>query len=389
MSIGARVLIVDDEAAQTRALCETLQAAGYATTGFTNGEDALKALHESQFELLLTDLMMPGTDGITLLQSALAVDPDIAGIIMTGEGTIATAVDAMKAGAIDYILKPFKLSVVLPVLSRALAMRRLRIENALLQRRLCERAAELELANKDLEAFAYSVSHDLRSPLRAIDGYSHLIEERLGDKLDEVSQRLFDVMRDGSRRMNVLIDDMLAFSRFGRQAMALEQVDMASLVNEIWAELHAGSSCGAVKFAVDILPSAWGDRALLKQVWINLMSNAVKYSGKTDQPEIRVSGDEHDAEVVYCVRDNGVGFDMQYYAKLFEVFQRLHSETHFPGTGVGLAIVQRIVTRHGGRVWAEGKVNAGATFFFSLPRSRTNVRSQHHAVAGGDEKVGE
>lgn len=367
MSIGARVLIVDDEAAQTRALCETLQAAGYATTGFTNGEDALKALRESQFDLLLTDLMMPGTDGITLLQSALAIDSDIAGIIMTGEGTIATAVDAMKAGAIDYILKPFKLSVVLPVLSRALAMRRLRIENALLQQRLRERAAELEVANKDLEAFAYSVSHDLRSPLRAIDGYSCLIEERLGDKLDEISQHLFEVMREGSRRMNVLIDDMLAFAKLGRQAVTLEQVDMAPLVNEVWAELHAGSSCGAVQFAVDILPDAWGDRALLKQVWINLISNAVKYSSKTEQPEIRVSGEERDAEVVYCVRDNGVGFDMQYYAKLFEVFQRLHSESNFPGTGVGLAIVQKIVTRHGGRVWAEGKVNAGATFFFSLP----------------------
>jgi light-regulated signal transduction histidine kinase (bacteriophytochrome) len=281
----------------------------------------------------------------------------------------------MKVGAFDYILKPFKLSVILPVLSRALAMRRLRMENAQLEQRLRERAAELEAANKELETFSYSVSHDLRSPLRAIDGYTAMIEKQLGDKLDDLGKRLFNVVRDSSRKMGILIDDMLEFSRLGRQPISARTVDMTAVVSEAWSEIRTGSPEGAPDFRLQTLPGAWGDPALLKQVWTNLLSNALKYSGKTARPMIEVSGEEQPAEIAYCVRDNGVGFDMQYYDKLFEVFQRLHSERDFSGTGVGLAIVQRVVTRHGGRVWAEGKANAGAAFFFTLPIPKTEVLS--------------
>lgn len=362
---AARILVVDDEVTQMRALCDTLRDEGYETEGCSVGTDALAVLREKKFDLLLTDLMMPGTDGIALLRAARAVQSDLAGVVMTGKGSIATAVQAMKEGALDYVLKPFKLSAILPVLGRALEMRRLRMENALLEQRLRVRATELEVANKDLEAFAYSVSHDLRAPLRAIDAYAQMLEEQLGDRLDALCRRQFEVMRDNTRRMRVLIDDILNFSRLGRQAITLATVDMGAVVDEAWGELHG--SAPTADFSMGRLPSACGDRALLKQVWLNLLSNAVKYSGRQAHPEIRVSGEVRDAEAVYCVRDNGVGFDMQYHDKLFEAFQRLHSAAEFPGSGIGLALVQRIVARHGGRLWAEGRENEGAAFFFSLP----------------------
>jgi light-regulated signal transduction histidine kinase (bacteriophytochrome) len=248
-------------------------------------------------------------------------------------------------------------------------------EISVLNTDLSLRAAQLEAANKELEAFSYSVSHDLRSPLRAIDSYTTMLEEDLADKLDEASKRLLNLVHDSSRRMGILIDELLEFSRVGRQSMSVNKIDMTAAVSEAWSEIRIGSPQGAPDFKVQTLPTAWGDRTFLKQVWTNLLSNALKFSGKMAGPRIEVSGEEHGAEMVYCVRDNGVGFDMQYYNKLFEVFQRLHSERDFSGTGVGLAIVQRVVTRHGGRVWAEGKVNAGAAFFFSLPTPKTEVLS--------------
>jgi signal transduction histidine kinase len=371
--MSPRILVVDDEPAQMTALCETLRDHGYEISGFSSGKPALAALQAAKFDLLLADLMMPEMDGIALLQAALAEDPDIVGIIMTGAGTIGSAVEAMKSGALDYILKPFKLSVILPVISRALAMRRLRLENTELAQRLHERADELEAANKELEAFSYSVSHDLRAPLRAIDGYCRMIEEDLGDKLDEVGKRLFKVVRGSSHKMGLLIDDLLAFSRLGRQPMSVRHIDMHSLVNETWSEMRESSREGAPEFRLQSLPAAWGDRALLKQVWTNLLSNAMKYSGKREQPVIEVGVEDHDAGVIYHVKDNGAGFDMRYAERLFGVFQRLHSEKEFSGTGIGLAIVQRVVTRHGGRIWAEGKVDGGAKFYFTLqPGPRNN-----------------
>ena len=243
-----------------------------------------------------------------------------------------------------------------------------------LNRELEQHAVQLEVANKELESFTYSVSHDLRSPLRAIDGYSQILGEDYAEKLDEEGRRVLGVIRESSQKMGTLIDDLLAFSQLGRKVITAVEVDMNALVREALLELRAG---GAAKpppqIAVAKLPVAWGDRALLKQVWVNLLSNAIKFADKKDKPHIEVSGHNDGAENVYAVKDNGVGFDMQYYNKLFGVFQRLHSSEQFPGTGVGLAIVQRVVTRHGGRVWAEGKLNDGATFFFALPQGEQNV----------------
>jgi signal transduction histidine kinase len=238
---------------------------------------------------------------------------------------------------------------------------------ARLERLVAERTAQLEETNKELESFSYSVSHDLRSPLRAIDGFARILTEDYGGKLDEEGRRLLGVVRDNSQKMGRLIDDLLAFSRLGRKPLAATSIDMKRLVGEVLAELEMPART-TPQLVVGELPAVRGDPMLVKQVWANLLANAVKFSGKRERPAIEVSGRVDGAQNIYSVKDNGAGFDMQYYDKLFGVFQRLHGATEFPGTGVGLAIVQRVVTRHGGRVWAEGKVNEGATFCFSMPR---------------------
>jgi signal transduction histidine kinase len=237
-------------------------------------------------------------------------------------------------------------------------------QSAELEERVQQRTAELEAVNKELESFSYTVSHDLRAPLRAIDGFARIFEEDYGRYVDQEGRRLIGVIRDSSRRMGTLIDNLLAFSKLGRQSLHPMSVDMTLLAAEAWVELAVDS---AVECVLPPLPAARCDRVLLKQVWTNLLSNAVKYSGKREQPRIEVSGYQEGAQVVYCVADNGAGFEMKYYGKLFGVFQRLHAETEYSGNGVGLAIVQRIVSRHGGRAWAESELGSGARFFFSLP----------------------
>lgn len=244
-------------------------------------------------------------------------------------------------------------------------------EIARLNETLQQRARELEITNRELEAFTYSVSHDLRAPLRAINGFALMLSEDYGDHLDGEGKRLLGVVRTNAQHMGSLIDDLLAFSRIGRAVVHRVDVDMNALVASVLSELgeHTGSAMPPCE--VGALPSVVGDPTLLKQVWTNLISNAIKYSGKHVAPRVEVVGERVDRECIYRVADNGAGFDMRYADKLFGVFQRLHRAEEFPGTGVGLAIVQRIVVRHGGRVWAEGKVNEGATFHFALPIEET------------------
>jgi signal transduction histidine kinase len=237
-----------------------------------------------------------------------------------------------------------------------------------LERQLQQKAAQLEASNKELEGFSYSISHDLRAPLRAIDGFALMMLEDYTDRLDDEGRRFLTVIRENSRRMGALIDDLLSFSRLGRQAVAKSKVDMETLVREVLHEALRGYQKNPPTVEINPLPAAHADRALVRQVWVNLLSNALKYCGKSDRPTITVSGSRTATEIIYEIKDNGVGFNMAYADKLFGVFQRLHRADEFEGTGVGLAIVDRIISRHGGRVWAEGKLNRGATFSFSLPR---------------------
>ena len=244
--------------------------------------------------------------------------------------------------------------------------------NAELEQRVWQRTAQLEAANKELETFSYSVSHDLRTPLRAIDGYSRILLDEYTDKLDNEGKRLLNVVRDNTRKMGQLIDDILQFSRSSRLEMTFSDIDMEKLVHEVVEELQPAVTNCKLQVEVEAIPPTTGDLAMMHQVFVNLLSNAIKFSRFREPAIIKVGGSINNDEVVYFVRDNGAGFDMRYTDKLFGVFQRLHSVEEFEGTGIGLAIVQRIITRHNGRVWAEGKVNEGATIYFALPIKRIN-----------------
>lgn len=373
----ARVLIVDDEAAQVTALCRTLRSEGYSTTGFTLASEALAALRHGTFDILITDLTMPEMDGIALLRAAGEVDPDLVGIVMTGHGTIGTAVEAMKSGALDYILKPFNLNGILPVLARALAIRRLRQQNTTLLQQLAERTSALETANHDLqaanrelEAFTYSVSHDLRAPLRAIEGFYHLLTEQFGDALPAEARQLLDRISAKSHDMRQLIADLLRFSHLSRQPLAKQVVAVKNLAEEVFGELRSHEPDRDIAISVSDLPEAFADPALLKQVFVNLEANALKFTRHKDRAVIQIAGRRDREECVYSIHDNGAGFDMSHADKLFGIFQRLHRGDEFEGTGVGLSIVRRIIERHGGRIWAEAQVGKGAAFTFTLPAGR-------------------
>ncbi len=231
-----------------------------------------------------------------------------------------------------------------------------------------ERTKQLEDTNKELESFSYSVSHDLRAPLRAIDGYSRMILRQQGDKFDENTKHQFDVIRQNVKMMGQLIDDLLTLSHLGRQELSMSRLNMEDLHRDVWEELKAANPDKPIDMKISNVPPGMGDRSLIKQVLINLLSNAIKFTRIREVPFVEFGGYVTETENVYYIRDNGVGFDMQYHGKLFGVFQRLHNAAEYEGTGVGLSIVQRIINRHGGRVWAESEPDKGATFYFSLRR---------------------
>lgn len=365
---ATRILIVDDEVPQMRALCDTLGGKGYATTGVATPTEALAALRTQAFDLLLTDLMMPEMDGTALLRAALQLDPNLVGVVMTGQGTIDSAVEAMKSGALDYILKPFKLSAILPVLARAETVRRLRREKAVLAQRVRDRSAELEAANHDLEAFAQSVSHDLHAPVRAIKGFSQMLIEESEAALSDQGRHYLNRISEGAGQMERLIASLLNLARIGRQPLMREPVNTGRMVEEVVAELREQSPGRPLDARVGQMPACQADATLLRQVWFNLLSNAFKYTRKVPAAMVEAGCAQGPEENVYFVRDNGAGFDMRNSAELFNPFRRLHSSEDFEGSGVGLSTVQRIVVRHGGRIWAEAAVDQGATFFFTLPQ---------------------
>ncbi len=238
--------------------------------------------------------------------------------------------------------------------------------NAEVEQRVVERTAQLEAVNKELEAFSYSVSHDLRAPLRAMDGFSRALQEEYGAQVPEDGRRYLQIIRTSAQRMGSLIDDLLSFSQLGRATLSKRTIDTTKLVQAALDELSSLREGRQIDLRIGDLPPCEGDPALLEQVWINLLSNAFKYSQKREAVMIEVGCKQEGKENIYFVRDNGTGFDMRYAHKLFGVFQRLHRAEDYDGTGVGLAIVQRIIHRHGGKVWAEAVVDQGATFYFTL-----------------------
>jgi light-regulated signal transduction histidine kinase (bacteriophytochrome) len=249
----------------------------------------------------------------------------------------------------------------------------LRKSNDEMEQRVLDRTRELQAANKELEAFSYSVSHDLRAPLRHVNGFTELLQKHVGSTLDEKGQRYLKTISDSVKQMGLLINDLLAFSKMGRTELRFTTVNLEPLVKQVWEELQPEMDGRRIDWEIGALPEVCGDRAMLRQVLINLLGNAVKYSRPRNPARIEIGalppgeGGSSAREIVMFVRDNGVGFDMQYAHKLFGVFQRLHGATEFEGTGIGLALVQRIIHKHGGRIWAESVVEKGSTFYCSFP----------------------
>ena len=368
-----KVLIVDDEERQVGALRALLRHEGYDAIGVTSGEAALAQLRISKFPLLLTDLQMPGLDGIALLRAAREYDANLVGILMTGHATIDRAVEAMKAGALDFVVKPFDPQRLVSILSRAMHVHRLQSENAALQQQLAEHVAELEAknlaleaANKELDAFSYSVSHDLRAPLRTVHGISHVLIEDFSAQIPPEAQRLLHRVATTATRMSILVDDLLRFAHLDQHVLSLQPISITALVHETISELRREHCNRDVRVQVSELPDAHGDPVLLKQVFANLLGNAFKFTSQVELPKVEVGCEESERGCVYFVRDNGAGFDMQYAGHLFGAFQRLHTAAQFEGTGIGLSLVKRIVGRHGGDIWAASRVGEGATFRFTI-----------------------
>ncbi|HTU64335.1 MAG TPA: ATP-binding protein [Steroidobacteraceae bacterium] len=361
------LLIVDDEPASMRALCDTLEYEGYQTYGFTSPAEALAAMRERSFDLLLADLQMPGTNGIDLMKSAQLIDPTLVAVIMTGHGALDTAIAAMKAGALDYIQKPIKLATTLPVLERALAVRQLRIEKKRLEESVRERTEELKIANRELEAFSYSVSHDLRAPLRAVSFFTQSMLNEHAAQLNDEGKRLLQNVTAGAAHMDRLITDLLRLAQLNRQPLNKSPVRFGELAQRVIDGMTHERAGRDIEFVIADFPTWQVDAGLLQQVFVNLISNAIKFTRERAKARIEIGFRMDGTTLVVFVKDNGVGFNMKYMNKLFGVFQRLHTADQFEGTGVGLSIVRRIVERHGGKVWVDGEQDQGATFYFSLP----------------------
>ncbi len=374
----ARILVIDDNA-DLRDYMSTLLAPVYAVTTATNGDDGLAAVRREPPDLIVSDVMMPGLTGTELVRE-LRADPAIAMIpviLVSARAGEESAIEGLDSGADDYLIKPFSAQELL-------ARVRTHVQQARARRTWIE---ELESANRELDAFTYSVAHDLRAPLRAITGFTEILLEHSLGQLDEDGQRHLRTVSESGLRMGQLIDDLLELSRVTRGELARSSVDLSALVRSVAERLREANPARNVELVIADDIHADADPRLLRIVLENLLGNAWKFTGKKQSARIEFGVPESGEVPAYFVRDNGAGFDPTYAAKLFGVFQRLHTQSEFEGTGVGLATVMRIIKRHHGRVWAESHPDQGATFYFSLSRPSTGVAdggfAPNHVAPGG------
>jgi two-component system, NtrC family, sensor kinase len=393
-SLGlCKILAVDDNETYLHALADALRGEGYEVVLAHSGEEALELLAEEAVDCILLDLMMPGIGGQETCRriKAAPVVRDIPLIMLTARGDREAMLEGLGAGADDYIAKSAETDVLKARVRAQIRRKQFEDENRRVREELLRseldattaRAAhqlaetrrvlveELELKNQELEAFSYSVSHDLRAPLRSIDGFSEALLEDYGDLLDDRGRDYLRRVRAASQRMAELIDDLLLLSRVTRADLHREPLELAALARQVFAELVRSAPERNVELTIaDDMP-ANGDPRLLRVVLENLLGNAWKFTSERPLAHIVLGRSQLAGEPTYYVRDDGAGFDMTYAARLFRPFQRLHPESRFPGTGIGLATISRIVTRHGGRVWAEGTPGEGAVFWFTLPERPT------------------
>ena len=374
------ILLVDDQPEGLLALEAILGDLGQNLVKAHSGKEALREVLAREFAVILLDVQMPEMDGYETAALIRERPASRHTPIIFITGAYKSNLHQMKgydAGAVDYLLKPIdphilksKVAVFVElaqqsalVLKQAAARRQREtevreaqaLELALTHTALAEVARknrDIDALNQELEAFSYSVSHDLRAPLRGVDGFSRILLEDYGPKLDDEGRRVVQVIRDGTQKMGRLIDHLLTYAHLGRVALTANLIDMTALAREVFTELTPDGAKG--EWVLKAMPPALGDPSLVHQVWVNLLANAIKFAAKNEHPRIEAGGQAEGAEHCYYVKDNGAGFDMRYADKLFGVFQRLHTEAEFPGTGAGLSIVKRIVSRHGGRVWPGG-----------------------------------
>jgi signal transduction histidine kinase len=363
---GYCVLIIDDDPANLGALSGYLGQMGLEVLVARDGASGLEKARYARPNLILLDVRMPGVNGFEICERLKAEQStqDIPVIFMTALTKTEHKVKGFEAGGVDYITKPLQFEEVLARVATHLQLNDLRKN---LEQKVEQRTAELEASNKELERLCYSMSHNLRAPLRHIDGYVELLLSRCHEGLSDKDLYYLETVAGSARQMGELLDDLLQFLRTGRAETQQESIDMGRVLQEALAHVQETSAGRAIEWVIDELPRVRGDYSQIRQIWVNLLENAVKFTQPKESPRIKISSHDGSHEIIFAVSDNGVGFDMQYSDNLFGVFQRLHSQDAFDGTGIGLATVQLIVNRHGGKVWAEAKPNRGATFYFSLP----------------------
>ncbi|QHE78030.1 sensor histidine kinase [Hydrogenophaga sp. PBL-H3] len=363
-----RLLVVDDEAPQQRALCEILIDQGYDVVGCTDPLVALDKLDQSPFELLLTDLQMPGIDGIELTRRAQAVAPDMVVVLMTAHGSIGSVVDAMKNGAIDYVQKPFRISGIVPAVERALEVQRLRVNNRRLEAEVSQQVKELVAVNQELDAFAARLAHDLRGPLVNMRSILATTLQDSGTQLDREQAELLRLgVQSGDLALR-MVRDLLEFARLGNQSLTMAPLQLDDVLQAALATVKPQSEGREIDWSIGPLPTLQGHAGLLQQAFANLLGNAIKYTSARAVAHISVSAQPlPDGGQAIVFSDDGAGFDPKHADQLFKPFRRLHTADEFVGEGMGLANVRRIVERHGGTVTARGRLGEGASFTIVFP----------------------